>query len=79
MIKKGVYFFKKLLFFSLSNFSLERLRSFGISIPILRFIVFLGHRGNNPIIKSAEFLHDKKVNGYIQKKYADVFKKYTTM
>lgn len=70
------YYLNKLISFCKKNFNYRRVKSFGILIPILRFIVFLGHRSNYSLIKKVERLHDEMVNEYILKKYEDVFDKY---
>lgn len=70
------YYLNKLISFCKKNFNYRRVKSFGILIPILRFIVFLGHRSNYFLIKKVERLHDEMVNEYILRKYKDVFDKY---
>lgn len=70
------HYLNKLISFSKKNFNYRRVKSFGILIPIFRFIVFLGHRSNYFLIKKAERLHDEMVNEYILRKYKDVFDEY---
>ena len=70
------HYLNKLISFCKKNFNYRRVKSFGILIPIFRFIVFLGHRSNYFLIKKAERLHDEMVNEYILRKYKDVFDKY---
>ena len=70
------HYLNKLISFCKKNFNYRRVKSFGILIPIFRFIVFLGHRSNYFLIKKAERLHDEVVNEYILRKYKDVFDKY---
>ena len=70
------HYLNKLISFCKKNFNYRRVKSFGILIPIFRFIVFLGHRSNYFLIKKAERLHDEMVNEHILRKYKDVFDKY---
>lgn len=76
MLEKLYYYLLKLDLFCKKNFSFNRIKKFGIIIPSLRFVVFLGHRKNILFFRLLERLHDEKVNKYLLKKYEYVFNKY---